>query len=59
MEHLPADPAMLLSVINTKLRDFYPSLDALCEDLGIAKQELTETLEQLDYHYSTKKNKFI
>lgn len=59
MEHLPADPAMLLSVINTKLRDFYPSLDALCEDLGIVKQELTETLEQLDYHYSTKKNKFI
>ncbi|HJB69908.1 MAG TPA: DUF4250 domain-containing protein, partial [Candidatus Flavonifractor avistercoris] len=30
---LPKDPVILLSVINTKLRDFYPSLDALCDDL--------------------------
>ena len=29
---LPKDPVMLLSVINTELRDKYPSLDALCED---------------------------
>ena len=26
---LPKDPVILLSVINTKLRDFYPTLDAL------------------------------
>ena len=32
--NLPKDPVMLLSVINTKLRDRYPSLDALCDDLG-------------------------
>ena len=31
---LPNDPIMLLSMINLKLRDFYPTLDALCEDLG-------------------------
>ena len=30
---LPSDPIMLLSVVNLKLRDFYPSLDALCDDL--------------------------
>ena len=30
---LPNDPIMLLSMINLKLRDFYPTLDALCEDL--------------------------
>ena len=29
---LPEDPMMLYSFINMKLRDFYPSLDALCED---------------------------
>ena len=30
---LPSDPIMLLSVVNLKLRDFYPSLDALCLSL--------------------------
>ena len=35
MEQLPKDPMMLLSVVNTKLRDFYPSLDALCEDMEV------------------------
>lgn len=30
---IPKDPVMLLSYVNLKLRDFYSSLDALCEDL--------------------------
>ena len=32
---LPEDPMMLYSFINMKLRDFYPSLDALCEDMNV------------------------
>ena len=32
---LPQDPMILLSYLNTKLRDFYPTLDALCDDLQI------------------------
>ena len=39
---LPQDPMMLFSVVNMKLRDFYPSLDALCEDLNVDKQELID-----------------
>ncbi|MBO1680927.1 DUF4250 domain-containing protein, partial [Bittarella massiliensis (ex Durand et al. 2017)] len=35
MADLPKDPAMLLSIVNMKLRDFYPSLDVLCDDLEI------------------------
>lgn len=35
MAALPKDPFILFSVINTKLRDFYPSLDALCADLQV------------------------
>ena len=31
MDQLPKDPVILLSYINTQLRDFYPSLDAFCE----------------------------
>ena len=34
-EELPKDPMLLLSVINTKLRDYYPNLDLLCEELQI------------------------
>ena len=34
---LPSDPIMLLSVVNLKLRDFYPSLDALCDDMDADK----------------------
>ena len=59
MEPLPKDPVILLSLINTKLRDFYPSLDALCRDLGVDRTALTETLELLDYHYSAEKNRFL
>ena len=35
---LPEDPMMLYSFINMKLRDFYPSLDALCEDMNVEKE---------------------
>lgn len=42
MERLPKDPIMLYSVINTKLRDFYSSLEALCEDMNIDKNTLKE-----------------
>ena len=35
---LPKDPMMLFSFINTKLRDFYPSLDALCKDMNVKKR---------------------
>lgn len=33
--NIPKDPVMLLSFINMKLRDFYPSLDELCTDLDL------------------------
>lgn len=37
---LPEDPVMLYSFINMKLRDFYPSLDALCEDMNVEKSDI-------------------
>ena len=48
---LPQDPMMLFSVINMKLRDFYPSLDALCEDMNVDKQELIEKLAAFGFEY--------
>lgn len=55
---LPKDPMMLFSVINMKLRDVYPSLDALCEDLHLDKQEIIQTLSSVGFEYSVENNKF-
>ena len=55
---LPQDPMMLFSVINMKLRDFYPSLDALCEDLNVDKEELIQKLAAFGFEYSEENNKF-
>ncbi len=55
---LPNDPMMLLSVINTKLRDEYPSLDALCEDMNIDKADLTRRLSVAGFEYNPSANKF-
>ena len=56
---LPKDPAILLSFINTKLRDFYPSLDELCDDLQVEKDEIESILMKINYKYSEKRNQFV
>lgn len=55
---LPSDPMILLSVVNTKLRDCYSSLDAMCEDMQVSKTVLTEKLKMIDYVYNGQKNQF-
>ena len=59
MALLPKDPFMLLSMINMKLRDQYPSLDALCDDLDVSKAEIEETLEKAGYKYNSDQNAFV
>ena len=56
---IPKDPVMLLSFVNLKLRDFYQDLDALCEDLGVEKQEITDKLGAIDYRYDGERNQFV
>ncbi len=56
---MPKDPVMLLSYVNLKLRDFYSSLDLLCEDLDADRNELIEKLASIDYHYDEEKNQFV
>ncbi len=55
---IPNDPAMLLSYVNTKLRDEYDDLDKLCDDLDISREELEKKLESINYAYDEKLNKF-
>jgi len=56
---LPKDPVMLLSLINTKLRDFNSSLDDFCKENDLNENEIKEKLEMIDYHYDELKNKFV
>lgn len=56
---IPKDPVMLLSFVNLKLRDFYPSLDAMCEDLDIDKAELTDKMAGINYAYDSERNQFV
>ncbi len=56
---LPSDPVILLSFINTKLRDDYKNLALLCDDLEINKEELLKKLNFIGYEYSEELNKFI
>lgn len=56
---LPKDPCILLSYVNTKLRDQYSSLEALCDDLDADQAALCQTLAGLDYRYDPVYNQFI
>lgn len=55
---IPKDPMMLFSFVNMKLRDFYSSLDALCEDLDIDKEQIIHTLASVGFEYNQELNKF-
>ena len=55
---LPKDPVMLLSCLNTQLRDFYPSLADLCAAFDVNETEITEKLAAIDYHYDSETNRF-
>lgn len=59
MNKLPNNPYVLLSIINMKLRDFYSSIDDLCDDLDENKEEIDNILNSIGYYYSKEKNQFI
>ena len=56
---IPNDPVMLLSFINLKLRDFYDSLDALCDDLDVEQSEIEAKLSAINYTYNKDRNQFV
>lgn len=56
---LPKDPMILLSFVNTQLRDNYNNLEEFCSVYEVSKEELTETLKNIDYEYDKAQNQFI
>ena len=55
---LPKDPVILLSYINTLLRDEYSSLSSLCEDRQVDEEELQKTLSSIGYESDSTLNRF-
>ncbi|MDE6286474.1 MAG: DUF4250 domain-containing protein [Muribaculaceae bacterium] len=58
MNELPADPAMLLSFLNMKLRDNYASLEELCDDLDIDRDALLKRMAEAGFEYSAENKRF-
>ncbi|MDO4155570.1 MAG: DUF4250 domain-containing protein [Oscillospiraceae bacterium] len=56
---IPQDPYILLSYLNTQLRDKYASLAALCEDLDESQTALEEKMKTVQYYYDPIRNQFI
>lgn len=56
---IPKDPVILLSYVNTQLRDFYPSLDELAKGLDLDKEEVIKKLASIDYEYDAARNQFV
>ena len=55
---LPKDPFILLSFVNTKLRDEFSSLEALCRQYDATPEGLQETLAQAGFIYDRAQNQF-
>ena len=56
---IPKEPAMLLSFVNLKLRDYFLNFDVFCEEYEVDKDEIIRKLASIDYHYDKEKNQFV
>ena len=57
--NLPQDPIMLLSYVNTQLRDNYATLEDFCTSMDVDKDELQEKLRTVNYEYDPQRNAFV
>lgn len=56
---LPKDPVMLLSVVNTQLRDLYPNLEELAKAHMLSEEDIKISLKKINYEYNEERNQFI
>ena len=57
--NMPKDPVMLLSFVNTQLRDHYSSLEELAAAYMVDASEIREKLAAINYVYQKEQNRFI
>lgn len=55
---LPSDPFILLSYVNTKLRDNYNDLNEFCSNENISISELKDKLSAVGFEYDENLNRF-
>jgi hypothetical protein len=55
---LPKDPVMLLSVVNTQLRDHYSSLSEFAAAYMVDEDEIAGKLNAIGYSYDETLNQF-
>ena len=55
---IPENPVMLLSFVNTKLRDQFDSLESFCDYYDLNQEELEAKLKTIDYTYNQELNQF-
>ena len=59
MTKFPKDPVMLLSYVNTQLRDFYPSMEEFCKAFDVSKEEIDGILDGIDYQYDPAGTRYV
>lgn len=56
---IPKNSVMLLSYVNTQLRNKYNSLNEFCNDNDVNESEIIKQLEKINYNYSEEINQFV
>ncbi len=56
---MPEDPMILLSYVNTKLRDEYVSFDELCRSMSADADVIKNRLAAVGFTYDETLNRFV
>lgn len=54
----PKEPTILLSFLNTQLRDNFSSLPELCKEYGVDINDIIGRMKKIDYSYDETSNQF-
>ena len=56
--NIPKDPMILLSFVNTKLRDEYSTLEEFCKEHDLDVEALKKKLEGIGFQYNVEQKQF-
>lgn len=59
MNKIPKDPYILISYLNTKMRDENINFNTLCIELNIDEKDIFEIILKTNYKYDRNVNRFI
>ncbi|MGN0152718.1 MAG: DUF4250 domain-containing protein [Wujia sp.] len=59
LDNLPGDPMMLLSFVNTRLRDDGINIDEFAAQFDVDRKDIEEKLDKIGYTYNNELNRFV